>query len=287
MKKYILVAVVFTVFGCAQDNILSTKKQATGGNQLNGSPSEIQKVVFTDLFAGNAVTTMGFDYNSSGKIQTVAWAFQYQSMESNNSFSEKRFYSGDGDLAAIETSGLDGGSWKISYEYKDGHRYKVSSKRNNSISTTTFAAYDDVRPLRVENLYGVYGLSEFLPNYARYTEFVFDANDNLVSQKNTGIPGYDNAREEKTTTYGTEINPLRNLIETPLPQAIEYYDDVAFHYSTHLPVSVDANYPYVNPIYNRVAFRYGKDNSGRVTQINAFSPDRNAACYKIDISYRD
>ena len=115
--------------------------------------------------------------------------------------------------------------------------------------------------------------------------FKFDSAANLVSQKHTDIPGFPTLVHEKATTYSRELNPLRNLIQTPLPQALEHYDDLAFYYSTNLPSSVEANYPYVDPIHNRTILEYAKDDKGRITHIKALRPDDNSARYTLDITY--
>jgi hypothetical protein len=196
---------------------------------------------------------------------------------------EERFYLADGNLDSISGGRFNGGMWNLSYEYINGLRYKIVSDRNGTTSTATFKDYNGTKPEHIDNLYGIYKLHEGM-QYPHQTALEFDAAGNLISQKNTGIPGFGDRVEEKTTVYGSELNPLRSLIEVPIPQVFEFYDDLTFYFSTHLPSSVEANAPYVDPIHNRTIFEYEKDNMGRVIQVKALKTDR-APRYTVDITY--
>jgi hypothetical protein len=256
---------------------------ASFGFDIISEIGKVKKVVFHDLFVEDGyVTTMDFRYKY-GKVETIKWDFNYLAEGKRWSYLEKRFYSTDGNLDSLASSRFNGGSWSFSYEYVNGLRYKTESNRNGTISTTTFW-YSDAKPILVENLYGIYGILEGL-EYPNSTAFKFDTAGNLIAQKNTDIPGYPNVIQEKTTTYNTELNPLRNLIETPLPQVIEHYDDLVFYFSANLPCSVDANYPYVNRIHNRITFEYDKDDQGRIIHVTALRPDLNTIRYTLDITY--
>jgi hypothetical protein len=245
---------------------------------------KVKKVVFHDLFIDQGPTTMYFEYKNE-KVETVKWEFYFPSVGITRSYVEERIYSANGDLDSLAGSRFNGGPWNLSYKYRGGHLYKIESNRNDSITTTvTFLEYRGENPILIENLYGIYGIYEGL-TYPRYTTFNFDATGNLIAQKNTDIPGYPAVVQEKTATYGTELNPLRNLIQTPLPQVVEYYDDLAFYFSNNLPSSVEANYPYVDPIHNRIVLEYTKDDKGRITHIKALRPDNNSPRYTLDITY--
>jgi hypothetical protein len=259
---------------------------ASFGFEIISQIGKVKKIVFHDLFADEDdvtdVTTMYFQYRY-GKVETIKWDFNCPSGGIRRSYSEERFYSADGNLDSLAGGRFNGGSWNFSYEYMNGLRYKTESNRNGTISTTTFW-YNDAKPILVENLYGIYGILEGLA-YPNSTAFKFDTNGNLIAQKNIDIPGFPDAVQEKTTTYNTELNPLRNLIETPLPQVIEYYDDLAFYFSTNLPSFVESNYPYVDPLHNRITFEYDKDNQGRVVRVKALRPDLHTLRYTLDITY--
>jgi hypothetical protein len=245
---------------------------------------KVKQVVFHDLFVDEGLTTMHFEYKNE-KVETVKWEFDFPPAGITRSYVEERFYSANGDLDSLASSRFNDGTWNLSYEYKGGQLYKIESNRNDSVTTTvTFLEYSGAKPILIENLYGVYGIYEGL-TYPRYTTFNFDATGNLIAQKNTDIAGYPTVVQEKTTTYSTELNPLRNLIQTPLPQVLEHFDDLAFYYSTNLPSSVEANYPFVDPIHNRTILEYAKDDKGRITHIKALRPDDNSPRYTLDIIY--
>jgi hypothetical protein len=259
---------------------------ATFSFEIAGNKGKVKKVIYTDLFlkADDPITTtLLFEYRR-GKIETIQWNFDLQSEGVSSSYVEKRFYSADGNLVLLDGSRFSGEKWALSYEYKNGLRNKITSKRNDSTETVTFTAYSGTKPLHVENLNAIYGLYDGL-DYYNNTTFEFDGTGNLISKKNTGIPGFPNVVEESKTTYGSEINPIRNLIETPFPNVLEYYDDLAFYHSTNLPLSVEANYPYVDPIHNRITFEYEKDAQGRVIQVKAMRPDNQSLRYTLDITY--
>lgn len=243
---------------------------------------KVKKIVFRDLFIDEEVTTLFFEYKNE-EVETVHWDLYFPSADINRSYSEVRFYSVAGKLDSIASSRFNGEPWNLSYEYNGEQLNKIESIRNENISTVTFLDYSDSNPIQIENLYGVYGIYEGL-TYPRYTTFNFDANGNLTSQKHTDIQGFPNVVHERTATYSFELNPLRNLIKTPLPQALEHYDDLIFHFSTNLPSSSEANYPFVDPINNRIVFEYDKDDEGRIIRIRALSPPDNAR-YTLDISY--
>jgi hypothetical protein len=240
----------------------------------------VKEVVFSDLFT-NTTTTIQFQYIQE-KIQTIKWDF-YESTFSYT-YVEERFYSANDELDSISGSRFNGGKWNLKYEYNNGLRHQVKSTRNSITTATTFTEYDGTMPVRVENLYSVYGATEGF-SYASCTAFTFNAAGNLTSQQNTCIPGHNDVVEERTTLYSTELNPLRNLIETPLPQIFEFYDDLAFYFSTHLPVSAEANYPFLNPVHNRTTFEYEKDINGRITHVKALRPDNNSTRFILVISY--
>ena len=254
--------------------------------EIIGKRDKVKRVVFHDLFVDEGLTTLHFEYKNE-KVETVKWEFNFPSAGITRSYVEQRFYSANGDLDSLAGERFNGGPWNFSYEYKGGQLYKIESNRNNGATTTvTFLEYSGTRPILIENLYEIYGIYEGDGiKYPRYSTFKFDAAGNLVSQKHTDIPGFPALVHEKTTTYSTEINPLRNLIQTPLPQALEHYDDLAFYFSTNLPSSVEANYPFVDPIHNRTILEYTKDDKGRIIHINALRPDNNSARYTLDIAY--
>jgi hypothetical protein len=247
---------------------------------------KVKKVVFHDLFVDEGLTTLHFEYKNE-KVETVNWEFYVPFAGITRSYVEQRFYSANGDLDSLAGDRFNGGPWNLSYEYKSGQLYKIESNRNNSVTNTaTFLEYSGAKPILVENLYGIYGIYEGEGiRYPRYATFKFDTAGNLVSLKGTDIPGFPALVHEKTTKYSTELNPLRSLIQTPLPQALEHYDDLAFYFSTNLPSSVEANYPYVDPIHNRTILEYAKDDKGRITHIKALRPDDNSARYRLDITY--
>jgi hypothetical protein len=249
--------------------------------EIVGQKDKVRKIVFTewiDKWIG-AVTTMHFQYRN-GKIQSIDGNLFF---EQNSPNSEERFYLPNGDLSSLNGSGwLGGDKWNLSHEYKNGLRYKTSFERNGTTFITTFTEYDGTRPVRIENFYGGLYRSHSL---AQLTVLTFDLTGNLTSQKNTDIPGHSSAVEEKTTTYGTELNPLRNLLETPLPTALGYYDDLAFYFSTHLPSTAESNRPYIDPIHNRIIFQYEKDIRGRVIEVRALPPDLSSPRYTLDITY--
>lgn len=273
MKKSIAALLFLFLLGCAQDEKDHLPVPANGR-------TIVKEVVFNDFFS-NTKTTMQFQY-AQEKVQTIKWDF-YESGFSHT-YDEERFYSANGDLDSISGSRFNGGKWNLKYEYKNGLRDKIKSTRNSITTTTTFTEYDDTMPVRAENLYNVYGAYEAFA-YANCTTFKFNAAGNLTSQQNTCIPGHIDVVEERTTIYGLELNPLRNLIETPLPQVFEFYDDLAFYFSAHLPVSVEANYPYVDPVHNRITFEYQKDINGRIIEVKALRPDNNSTRFTLSISY--
>lgn len=250
---------------------------------IMGPPGKVKKVVFHDLFIDDAVTTMDFEYKNE-KVEIVRWTFDYPSVSIHEQYTERRFYSSNGELDSLAGGKFNGNSWNLSYTYAGGQLNEIRSFRGDSIVTVSFLRYSSTKPTLIANLYGIYGIYEGA-KYPRYTTFEFDENGNLVTQKNTDIPGHPTVTEEKITTYTSELNPLRGLIETPVPQVIEHYDDMAFYYSTHLPSSVEANYPYLYPVNNRVTFEYSKDDDGRIIHIRALRPDRNTLRYTLDISY--
>ena len=250
---------------------------------LTGPRGKVKEVVFHDLFIDDAVTTMDFEY-SNERIETVRWTFDYPSAGIREGYIERRFYSARGELDSLAGGKFNGNAWSLSYGYIDGKLNEIKSYRNDTISTVSFLKYVGTKPILIENLYGIYGIYDGA-NYPQYTTFEFDEAGNLVTQKNTDIPGHPSVTQEKITTYTSELNPLRNLIETPLPQVIEHYDDLAFYFSANLPSSVEANYPYVYPVNNRITFEYSKDEDGRITHIRALRPDRNSLRYTLDISY--
>jgi len=252
---------------------------------INRKSEKVTKVVFSDL-RGGVVTTLNFQY-AQQQVQTIKWRFYAISADIDHEYFENRFYSVNGTLDSLSTSTFSRGQWNLSYEYKNGVRYRIVSKKNNITSTTTFAEYNGTRPAVIEDLFKVYGLYEAPFNYPYNTHLKFDVNGNPTSQKHTRIPGYPDAVFEKATTYTTELNPLRGLIETPLPQLFEFYDDLGFYYSTHLPSSTEANYPFVDPIHNRITFEYEKDIHGRVILIKASSPDDASKRYTLEIAYEN
>jgi hypothetical protein len=259
---------------------------ATFSFEIAGNKGKVKKVIFTDLFlkAENPITTtLRFEYKH-GKVETIQWNFDLKSEGLSSSYLEKRFYSADGNLVLLDGNRLSGEKWTLYYKYKNGLRDKITSKRNDSTETVTFTAYNGSKPLHVENLNVIYGLYDGL-DYFNNTTFEFDVTGNLISKKNTGIPGFPNVVEETKTIYSSEINPLQNLIETPFPNVLEYYDDLAFYYSTNLPLSVEANFPYVDPIHNRITFEYEKDAHGKVIKVKASRPDNQSLRYILDITY--
>ena len=280
MKKFIktIFWVLLLSFSCQPEENVSP--------ELDNERDKVKKVVFHDLFIDEGLTTLYFEYKNE-KVETVKWEFHFPSAGITRSYVEERFYSANGDLDSLASSRFNDGTWDLSYEYKDGQLYKIESNRNNSVTNTvSFMEYSDTKPRLIENLFGIYGIYEGEGiRYPRYTTFKFDATGNLVSQKHTDIPGFPTVVQEKTTTYSTELNPLRNLIQTPLPQVLEHYDDLAFYYSTNLPSSVEANYPFVDPIHNRTILEYSKDDKGRITHIKALRPDDNSPRYTLDITY--
>ncbi|HEY5919628.1 MAG TPA: hypothetical protein VIU13_19550 [Chryseolinea sp.] len=247
---------------------------------------KVKKVVFHDLFTNEGITTLYFEYENE-KVKIVKWEFDFPSAGITRSYVEERFYSTNGDLDSLASSRFNEGTWNLSYNYKDGQLHEIKSNRNDSINTTvTFLEYSGSKPILIENLFGIYGIYEGEGiRYPRYTAFEFDVAGNLVSQKHTDIPGFPTTVHEKRTIFSMELNPLRNLIQTPLPQALEHYDDLAFYFSTNLPSSVEANYPYVDPIHNRITLEYSKDDKGRITQIKALWPDDSSLRYTLDITY--
>jgi hypothetical protein len=251
--------------------------------EIIGPAGKVRKVVFRDLFIDDAVTTMHFEYDNE-KVGTVRWTFDYNPAGVKEHYTERRFYSSNGDLDSLAGGKFNGSAWNVSYEYVAGRLNTMKSYRNDSITTVNFLKYEGTKPILIENLYGFYGIYEGA-KYPRFTTFEFDETGNLVSQENTGIPGHPNVTQEKITTYNSELNPLRNLIETPMPQAIEHFDDLVFYFSTHLPTTVESNYPYVYPENNRITFEYSKDDDGRIIQIKALRPDHNSLRYTLDITY--
>jgi hypothetical protein len=248
----------------------------------NSKKMQVEKIVVTDLRT-DVITTMQFQYTQD-KVQTIKWNFYSASAGVNFSYSENRFYSANGALDSLTGNRFNGSKWNLAYEYKNGLRYKITSKKGDRSSTTTFVDYSGTRPAQVENLYEVYGVYEgFI--YPQKSTLKFDDSGNLTSQKHTGLPGYPDVVQEKEIVYGTEPNPLWGLLETPLPQLFEFYDDLGFYYSTNLPTSVKANYPFVDPIHNRIVFEYKKDIHGRVILIKALSPDDESKGYSLEITY--
>jgi hypothetical protein len=247
-----------------------------------GKNNKVEKIVFTDL-RGDVITTIQFQYIQE-KVRTVKWNFYSASAGVNYLYSENRFYSANGVLDSLVGSRFNGRKWNLSYEYKNGLRYKISSRKDTLSSTTTFVEYSGTNPVHVENFFEVYGIFEGF-SYPHYSTLEFNGSGNLTSQKHADIPGYPDIVHEKVTTYNTELNPLRSLIETPLPQLFDFYDDLNFYYSTNLPSSVNANYPFVDPIHNRLTFEYEKDIHGRVIQVKALSSYNNSPVYTLEITY--
>ena len=250
---------------------------------VTGPEGKVKKVVFSDLFIDDAETTMHFEYKH-GRVETVRWTFDHDPSGIRKNYTERRFYSANGELDSLAGGQFNGNSWSLSYEYIAGELFRIKSHKNDSIADITFLKYDGPKPALIENLYGIYGIYEGA-KYPRYTNFEFDQTGNLVYQQNTDIPGHPAIVQEKITTYNSEPNPLRHLIQTPLPQVMDHFDDVAFFFSTHLPSSVEANYPYVYPENNRITFEYTKDSDGRIIHIKALRTDRSSLRYTLDISY--
>jgi hypothetical protein len=256
-------------------------------NEENPAPAnnkkiQVEKIVVTDLRT-DVITTMQFQYTQD-KVQTIKWNFYSASAGVNYSYSENRFYSANGALDSLTGNRFNGSKWNLAYEYKNGLRYKITSKKDDLSSTTTFVDYSGTKPAHVENLYEVYGIYEN-SIYPQKSVLKFNDSGNLTSQENTDIPGYPDVVQEKKIVYSTESNPLQGLLETPLPQLFEFYDDLGFYYSTNLPASMEANYPFVDPIHNRIIFEYEKDSHGHVTLITAFSPYDNSKRYSLEITY--
>jgi hypothetical protein len=247
---------------------------------------KVLEVVYTDLFVESApaISTMNFQYEE-GKVKAIHWNIDYAAGDIHRSYLEQRFYATDGNLDSLSGQGFNGGLWNLSYQYRNGLRYKVVSTRQGNTATATFTDYKGAKPEHIENFYGVYEPFENTV-YPHATDLEFDDAGDLISQKNTGIPGYEDRVREKTTVYGSELNPLRNLIEIPLPQVFGFYDDLAFYFSTHLPSSVESNDPYIDPVHNRIIFEYEKDIKGRVTRVKALRPDR-IPRYTLDITYKE
>jgi len=275
MKKIIIALLCFFVLGCEQKNISKT------GN-VNTS-NMVSDVVFNDLFTGDAATTMHFQY-SGEKVQTVLWDYSYPSGGGHYTYREERSYSDDGQLKSIEAGTFNGSALSLSYTYKDGLRSSIKSTKNDTIhAVTSFTVYDGTEPTHIENLFGVYGIYSG-PGYPHTSIFEFDAGGNLIVQKHTGIPNYEDIVQEKTIIYSVELNPLRNLLETPLPQSLGFYDDLSFYFSNNLPSSIEANYPYVDPVNNALKFEYIRDTKGRVVHLTALSTE-GVPRYRLDITY--
>lgn len=244
---------------------------------------KVKRIVLHDHFANSAVTTLNFVYRH-GKVETIHWNFAFEAGDITKSYIEHRFYTADGNLDALGGATFSGDPWNLSYKYQKGNLHQIESNRGDSITTVTFKEYTGPKPTRIENLYGIYGVYKGV-KYPYNTSLNFDLTGNLISQKNTGIPDFPEVTEERKTNYSNELNPLRNLIETPLPQALEYFDDLAFYFSTNLPSSFDANYPYVDPLHNRITFEYEKDNQSNVIRISAFGVNPPTLRYTLDITY--
>jgi hypothetical protein len=280
MKRGIVgLLLLFIVWGCSQE------EDALDITDIKNY--KVKEVVLSDMrIGGDYITAMNFDY-SGEKVSAVKWTHSSALDGYSYSYTEQRFYRPDGELDFLNTNTVNG-VWNVAYKYKDGLLASIDFKKSsNATVVTTFKEYNGTKPVLVDDLYAVFGVIQGATVYPKQTTFQFDAAGDLIVQKNINIPGFPSTVHERRTTYTTELNPLKDLIKMPLPQAIEYYDDMAYYFSAHLPKSVESNYPYVDPIYNNITFEYEKDKYGRVIQIKALSPDSNGGAmrYKLSVSY--